>query len=128
TARVAADFWPGQGATKEHTLHGSMTEEQRRPGQKAAQPFGRKQFGASGCVAHSLQVAADMRLPRALPSAPNLLPRGPSRYFNSLLQFPCNSSSIHGRVRTTRQNTGSILSKRRRSGNRSTCFSVPKTL
>jgi hypothetical protein len=49
---------------------GSVTEEQRRSGQKAAQRFGRKQFEASGCVARSFQVAMDMRLARALPSAP----------------------------------------------------------
>ena len=35
-ARVAADFRPEQGATKEHTLYGSVIEEQRRSGQKAA--------------------------------------------------------------------------------------------
>ena len=31
--------------------------------------------------------------------------------------FPCNSSSTHGRARTTRRSMGSILSKRRRCGN-----------
>jgi len=67
--RVTADFWPEQGATKAHTLGGSVREEQRRPGEKAAQPFGREQFGASGCVARSLQVAMNMRLTGALPSA-----------------------------------------------------------
>ena len=69
--RVTADFWPEQGATKAHTLGGSVSKEQRRSGEKAAQPFGREQFGASGCVARSLQVAMNMRLARALPSAPN---------------------------------------------------------
>ena len=75
-ARVADDFWPEQGGTKEHTLHGSVTEEQRSSDQKAAQPFGRKQVGASGCVARSLQVAADMRLARALPFAPTCFRAG----------------------------------------------------
>ena len=48
----------------------SVTDEQRRPGQKAEQPFGRERFGASGGVARSLQTTAGMRVARALPSAP----------------------------------------------------------
>ncbi len=85
-ARVDDDFWPEQGATKEHTLDGSVTEEQRRSGQKAAQPFGRKQFGASGCVARSLQVHEGYAPRSRLAIRLNLLPRGPSQYFNSLLE------------------------------------------
>src|SRR5437762_7553423 len=85
-ARVDDDFSPEQGATKEHTLDGSVTEEQRRSGQKAAQPFGRKQFGASGCVARSLQVHEGYAPRSRLAIRPNLLPRGPSQYFNSLLE------------------------------------------
>ena len=49
---------------------GGITDEQRRRGEKAAQPGGRWCFGLSGGVAHSLQVAADMLVPRALPSSP----------------------------------------------------------
>jgi len=64
-----------------------VTEEQRRSGQKAAQPFGREQFEASGCVARSLQVAANMRLARALPSAATCFPREPFQYFKSLPSF-----------------------------------------
>ena len=48
----------------------SVTDEQRRRGEKAAQPGGRGCFGLSGGVAHSLQVAADMLVARALPSSP----------------------------------------------------------
>ena len=65
------DFSSEQGATKEHTLSGSVTEEQRRSGEKATQPGGREHFEASGGVAHSLQVAKDMRVARAWPSASN---------------------------------------------------------
>src|SRR6266498_2122992 len=49
----------------------SVTDEQRRKGEKAAQPGGRKRFGVSGCVARSSQVAADMLVARALPSSSN---------------------------------------------------------
>src|SRR5688572_16378678 len=48
----------------------SVTEEQRRPGQKAKQPGGRERFGLSGGVARSLQTAAGMLVARALPSSP----------------------------------------------------------
>ena len=48
----------------------SVTDEQRRRGEKAAQPGGRERFGLSGGVAHSLQVAGDMLVARALPSSP----------------------------------------------------------
>ena len=49
----------------------SVTDEQRRKGEKAAQPGGRERFGLAGCVARSSQVAADMLVARALPSGPN---------------------------------------------------------
>src|SRR6266540_6947027 len=49
----------------------SVTDEQRRKGEKAAQHGGRKRFGVSGCVARSSQVAADMLVARALPSSSN---------------------------------------------------------
>src|SRR4051812_36775083 len=48
----------------------SVTDEQRRPGQKAEQPSGRERFGASGGVARSFQTTAGMRVARALPSTP----------------------------------------------------------
>ena len=83
--RVADDFWPEQGATKEHTRHGSVTEEQRRSGQKAAQPFGRKRFGASGCVARSLQIHEGYARRSRLAIRPNLLPRGAIPVFQQSL-------------------------------------------
>jgi len=49
---------------------GGITDEQHRRGEKAAQPGGLGCFGLSGGVAHSLQVAADMLVVRALPSSP----------------------------------------------------------
>jgi hypothetical protein len=49
----------------------SVTDEQRRRDEKAAQPGGRVRFGLSGCVACSSQVTADMLVARALPSIPN---------------------------------------------------------
>ena len=51
-------------------LRWSVTNEQRWRGEKAAQPGGRERVGPSGCVARSLQVAADMLVARALPSSP----------------------------------------------------------
>src|SRR5436190_11027043 len=48
----------------------SVTDEQRRPGQKAEQPPGRERFGASGGVARFLQTTAGMRVARALPYTP----------------------------------------------------------
>ena len=68
--RIAADIWPEQGATKEHTPRGSVTEEQRSSGQISAQPEGREENRASGRVAHSLKPHAGIRLVRALPDAP----------------------------------------------------------
>ncbi len=50
---------------------GSVTDEQRRRGEKGAQPGGRAPFGLSGSVARSSQVTADMLVARALPSSPN---------------------------------------------------------
>ena len=51
-----------------------------------------------------------------------------SRLFavDALTSVPWSSSSIRGRARAIKQSTASILSKRRRSGNRNTSFSVPK--
>jgi len=48
----------------------SVTDEQRRRGEKAAQPGGRERLGLSGSVAHPSQVASDMLVARALPSSP----------------------------------------------------------
>jgi hypothetical protein len=48
----------------------SAIDEQRRKGEKAAQPGGRERFGLSGCVARSSQVAVDMLVARVLPSTP----------------------------------------------------------
>lgn len=48
-----------------------VTDEQRRRGEKMAQPGGRARFGLSGRVAHFSQVTADMVVGRALPSSPN---------------------------------------------------------
>ena len=49
----------------------SVNDEQRRRGEKVAQPGGRARFGLSGSVARSSQVTADMLVARALPSSPN---------------------------------------------------------
>ena len=47
------DFWAVQGATREHTPRGSVTQEQRSTAQKAAQPSGRGHLGPSGGVARA---------------------------------------------------------------------------
>ena len=44
----------------------SVTDEQRRRGEKVAQPGGRARFGLSGSIARSLQVTADMVVARVL--------------------------------------------------------------
>jgi hypothetical protein len=64
------DFLPAQGARREHIRSGSVTDEQRSAGKKAAQPFGRERFGAHGGVARFSQVHKDMLLAHALPFAP----------------------------------------------------------
>jgi hypothetical protein len=46
----------------------SVTDEQRRKGEKAAQSGGRGRFGLSAGVARFLQVGADMLVARVLPS------------------------------------------------------------
>ena len=58
----------------------SVTDEQRRPGQKAKQPFGRERFGPSGGVARSLQTHAGMRVTRALPATTNCSCAAPPIY------------------------------------------------
>jgi len=50
---------------------GGIIDEQRRKGEKAAQPGGLERLGLSGYVAHSSQVTADMLVARVLPSTPN---------------------------------------------------------
>ena len=47
-----------------------IIDEQRRKGEKAAQPGGLERLGLSGHVAHSSQVTADMLVAGALPSTP----------------------------------------------------------
>ena len=49
----------------------SVTDEQRRRGEKMAQPGGRACFGLSGSVARSSKVTADTLVARALPTSPN---------------------------------------------------------
>jgi hypothetical protein len=48
-------------------LRGSVTDEQRWRGEKAARPGGRERFGS---VARSLQIAADILVAPASPSNP----------------------------------------------------------
>jgi hypothetical protein len=68
---LLTDFFPAQWARKEHIGNGSVTDEQRGADKKAAQPFGREQFGAPGGVVRSSQVRKNMLLAHALPVAPN---------------------------------------------------------
>src|SRR5947207_11858658 len=60
--RHEEDAYPSRG--------GGITDEQRRRGEKAAQPGGRGRFRLSGGVAFSSQVTADMLVVRALPFSP----------------------------------------------------------
>ena len=68
---LLTDFLPAQDARREHIGKGSVTDEQRSAGKKAAQPFGRKHLGAPGGVVRSSQVHKNMLLAHALPFAPN---------------------------------------------------------
>jgi hypothetical protein len=65
------DFWPAQGARREHIRNGSVTDEQRGADQKATQPFGREQFEAPGGVVRSSQVIKNLLLAHVLPFATN---------------------------------------------------------
>jgi hypothetical protein len=70
-AALLIDFWPEQGARREHIRNGSVTDEQRSVRQKSTQPFGRWQFGVPGGVVRSSQVIKNMLVAHALPFAPN---------------------------------------------------------
>jgi hypothetical protein len=50
------DLAPGRGVAREHIRHGSVTEEQRRPGAKDAQPYGFEQKEGASVVAPPLQI------------------------------------------------------------------------
>jgi len=50
-----------------HPLHGAVTEAERRTTPKAAQPGRHEGFAATGGVAHSLKIHADIRVACALP-------------------------------------------------------------
>jgi hypothetical protein len=65
------DFWPAQGARREHIRNRSVTDEQRGAGQKSTQPFGRGHFEALGGVVPSSQVTKNMLLAHVLPFATN---------------------------------------------------------
>ncbi len=68
---LLTDFLSAQDARREHIGKGSVTDEQRRAGKTAAQPFGREHLGAPGDVVCSSKVHNDMLLAHALPFAPN---------------------------------------------------------
>ena len=70
-AALLVDFWPAQGARREHIRNGSVTDEQRGAGQKSTQPFGRGHFEAPGGVVRSSQVIEDLLLAHALPFVTN---------------------------------------------------------
>ena len=70
-AALLVDFWPAQGARREHIRNGSVTDEQRGAGQKSTQPLGRGHFEAPGGDVRSSQVIEDLLLAHALPFATN---------------------------------------------------------
>jgi len=59
-----AGLW--QGATKEHSLHGSVTEEQRRQRPGTTQPEGLPIFGAVAALLVGQRSLKDILPPRAL--------------------------------------------------------------
>src|SRR5258706_10777947 len=60
-----AAFGLGLGATREHTRHGSVTEEQQRPKPKAAQPSGRQRFLSQTSLLAPYRPLAGMLVARA---------------------------------------------------------------
>ena len=55
------DLAPGRGVTSEHIRHGSVTEEQRRPGAKDAQPYRvRAERGRQRCCSSLTDLLRDM--------------------------------------------------------------------
>jgi hypothetical protein len=62
---ILAGRW--QGATKEHSLHGSVTEEQRRQRPARIQPAGLPIFGAAAALLVGQRSIKDILPPRALP-------------------------------------------------------------
>ena len=68
-------FGLSKARRRSSTLYGSVSEEQRRSGQKAAQPSGGSRLGrlAAFLARLSRHGGTDMRLARALPSAPTCI-------------------------------------------------------
>ena len=58
-----------QGARRKNILHGSLTDEQRRRGDKDRQPFGLSSGGPLAALLLSHRTLPAMLLRRALPSA-----------------------------------------------------------
>src|SRR6266446_9060722 len=67
--RVARDLALRQGTRRENTLHGSLTDEQRRRSGKDPATLRAKFWPAAGGVASQSQSAATMLLRRVLPAA-----------------------------------------------------------
>jgi len=63
----------------------SVTDEQRRRGEKAMQAGGRGRFGPAGGVARSLQVTLDMLVGSRLAFQPKAFSRDMAEYFIRLL-------------------------------------------
>ena len=96
-SRVADGFlaWPrreGGGNTR----CGLAPTEQRRPGQKDTQPFGREQKRPSGGVARSVTARKGMRLRERLAIRPFLLSRGFFLFISQVLTAPGRAGGIGG--------------------------------
>jgi hypothetical protein len=65
---LLTDFWPAQGARREHICNGSVTDEQRGAGQKATQPSGEGRLRRLAAL-FARQVIKNLLLAHALPFA-----------------------------------------------------------
>jgi len=79
------DFGLGQGATSEHTLDGSVSEEQRGPKAKARQPSGRQVFLGQSSLLRSLQIHKGYARRSRLVWPKNPLPRLYLNFFVTVL-------------------------------------------
>jgi hypothetical protein len=68
-----------QGATKEHSQSGSVTEEQRRQSPASASPGGLPLFGAAAALLVDQRSMKDILPPRALPQ-PQISSNAPLPY------------------------------------------------
>ena len=86
SATAERDFALDRGATREHVLHGPVTEERPRAKAKALQPFGLHQKQAGDFVARRSQSLEGYAPSSRLVVGLFLMQRWHSQFFNGLLR------------------------------------------